>query len=61
MKLYIFKISKWFEVPVDFGTYGFISPNEPLEFWGDTKITLKAGDYNLNGYVDLMVILKDYK
>ena len=31
------------------------------DFWGDNKILLKAGDYDLNGYVDLMVVLKAQK
>ena len=52
---------KWNELSIDFGSYGFISLDDPDEFWGKNKISLKAGDYNLNGYVDLMVILKDNK
>jgi hypothetical protein len=54
-------IIKWNELKVDFGSYGFIYQMDDDDFWGDNKILLKAGDYDLNGYVDLMVVLKDQK
>jgi len=40
--------------------YSFIPPSEANDdFWNVNPISVKAGDYNLNGYIDLMVILKD--
>lgn len=56
--IYLRKIdTEWNEIKIDFGTYGFIPDSS--EFWGDNKILLKAGDYDLNGYIDLLVILKE--
>jgi hypothetical protein len=46
---------------IDFSDYGFIPPADSTEFWGTNSISVKAGDYNLNGFLDLMAILKDTK
>lgn len=50
---------QWNELAVDFSDYGFIAPSTSSEFWGPNLISLKAGDYNLNGFVDLLAVLAD--
>jgi len=57
--IYMRKDKTWNELPIEFGIYSFIPPSEPNDdFWNVNPISVKAGDYNLNGYIDLMVILK---
>lgn len=51
-------IFKWNELPIDFGLYTFVPPSEAGDSWGNAGIVLKAGDYNLNGYLDLLAVLK---
>lgn len=57
--IYVRKNSQWTELPIDFSFYGFIPPSQSGEFWGPNLINLKAGDYNLNGFVDLMAVMRN--
>lgn len=57
--IFVRKDSKWDELPIDFSDHGFIAPSSSGEFWGPNLISLKAGDYNLNGFVDLLAVLTD--
>lgn len=60
--LLIYKEAKWNEVNIDFGSYGFIPPSANEEFWNqDAAMSVKAGDYDLNGYLDLLMVLRDNK
>lgn len=53
---------KWNELTdVDFKSYGFIPPNSDSNFWGSNQISIKVGDHDLNGYLDLLVIVRDNK
>ena len=53
---------KWNELTdVDFKSYGFIPPNSGSNFWGSNQISIKVGDHDLNGYLDLLVIVRDNK
>ena len=53
---------KWNELnDVDFKSYGFIPPNSDSNFWGSNQISIKVGDHDLNGYLDLLVIVRDNK
>jgi hypothetical protein len=57
--IYMRKDKTWNELPIEFGIYSFVPPSEANDdFWDVNPISVKAGDYNLNGYIDLMVILK---
>jgi hypothetical protein len=56
--IFVYKSGIWSELPVDLGKYSFIPPDEAVEYYGQTTISLKAGDYDLNGYLDLMAVLK---
>lgn len=58
--VFIYKDNKWNEVNIDFGSYGFIPPNANDEFWNKgAAMSVKAGDYDLNGYLDLLMVLRD--
>ncbi len=58
----ISKFQKWNELNIDFGGYSFIPPNNNEEFWNkDAAMSVKIGDYDLNGYIDLLMVLKDKK
>lgn len=59
LKCFCAFIKKWTELPIDFSFYGFIPPSQSGEFWGPNLINLKAGDYNLNGFVDLMAVMRN--
>lgn len=60
--LFIYKEDKWNEVNIDFGSYGFIPPGANEEFWNQkAAMSVKAGDYDLNGYIDLLMVLRDNK
>ena len=56
--IFIFKNNQWNELPVNFGDYSFV-PGNGRELWGENKISVKTGDYDLNGFLDLLVILRD--
>ncbi len=44
---------------VDFDAYGFIPPSSDAsdEYWHSNGINVIVGDYNLNGFPDLMTVL----
>lgn len=56
--IFIYKDSRWNELPIDFGHYTFVPPSEADDTWGNAGIVIKAGDYDLNGYLDLLAVLK---
>jgi hypothetical protein len=54
--------SDWIDLKVDFGYYGFIPPNDAsASLFGQNSFSIKVGDYNLNGYVDLLTVLRVIK
>ena len=53
---------KWNDLQIDFGNYGFVPPSESNQFWdANVAMSVKAGDYDLNGYLDLLMVLRDNK
>jgi hypothetical protein len=56
--IFIRKNSVWIDVNVDFGAYGFLPSRSLDEFWDSKSVSVIAGDYNLNGYLDLMAVMR---
>ena len=59
--IYIYKIANktWIDLKVDFkSSYGFIPASQVTDFWGPDTFSLKVGDYNLDGYQDLLAVLR---
>ncbi len=48
--------SKWSKLAIDFAEFSFARTNTDVKNL-NTPITVKFGDYNLDGYVDLLVIM----
>lgn len=40
-------------------TWNFVPPKSNPGTYTDTPITVRAGDYNLDGYPDLVVVLRN--
>lgn len=40
-------------------TWNFVPPKSNPGIYDDTPITVRAGDYNLDGYPDLVVVLRN--
>lgn len=60
--IFVYKNKVWSEIGLNLGTYGFIPPNKNKEFWNkNAKMSVKIGDYDLNGYLDLLMVLMDHK
>jgi integrin alpha FG-GAP repeat containing protein 1 len=58
--IFMYKDGNWTDLKADFNDYRFIPPSEAKGFWGDTSISMKAGDYNLNGFLDLLTVMRKY-
>lgn len=57
----VYKNNVWSEIRLNLGSYGFIPPNKNEEFWNkNAAMSVKIGDYDLNGYLDLLMVLRDH-
>lgn len=53
---------KWSELEIDFHEYRFVPPNsDKSNFLTSQKITMKFADYDLNGFIDLLVVMQEPK
>lgn len=60
-KIYVFSKDMWHKLPVTFGkgNWRFVEPSQSINKMIAPPITLRAGDYNLDGYPDLLAILSN--
>lgn len=64
--IYVYSRDKWFNLRVNFndpksaGQWGFVPPEKSSElFYFTNTITLHGGDFNMDGYPDLLATLKN--
>lgn len=58
-KIYVYAKDMWHKLPINFGTYRFVKPSQSVSKMIAPPITLRAGDYNLDGYPDLLAIMSN--